>query len=149
MRNFKLYLDNCCYNRPYDDQTQLRIELETKAKLFIQQLVLDGKVDLIWSYILEYENDKNRVMARRNEIAKWRSKASISVTYCAEIENIAEQISNTGVKTLDALHVACSIYKGCDYFISTDDRLLRLKDERVNIINPFEFIRIYGGGTFD
>jgi hypothetical protein len=21
----KLYLDNCCYNRPYDDQTQERI----------------------------------------------------------------------------------------------------------------------------
>ena len=29
----KVYLDNCCYNRPYDDQTQLRIELETKAKI--------------------------------------------------------------------------------------------------------------------
>ena len=30
----KVYLDNCCYNRPYDDQSQLRISLETQAKLY-------------------------------------------------------------------------------------------------------------------
>jgi hypothetical protein len=31
----KLYLDNCCYNRPYDDQTQERIHLEGEAVLVI------------------------------------------------------------------------------------------------------------------
>ena len=25
----RIYLDNCCFNRPYDDQSQLRILLET------------------------------------------------------------------------------------------------------------------------
>jgi hypothetical protein len=39
----KVYLDNCCFNRPYDDQTQLRIELETKAKLYIQQQIIEKK----------------------------------------------------------------------------------------------------------
>ena len=29
----RIYLDNCCYNRPFDEQTQLRIRLETEAKL--------------------------------------------------------------------------------------------------------------------
>ena len=29
----KIYMDNCCYNRPYDDQTHIRIYLETEAKL--------------------------------------------------------------------------------------------------------------------
>ena len=28
----RVYLDNCCYNRPYDEQVQLRIRLETEAK---------------------------------------------------------------------------------------------------------------------
>ncbi|MFO7884916.1 MAG: hypothetical protein R6U68_08850 [Desulfobacteraceae bacterium] len=32
----KIYLDNCCFNRPFDDQTSLRIRLETEAKLDIQ-----------------------------------------------------------------------------------------------------------------
>ena len=29
----RVYLDNCCYNRPYDDQSQVRISLESQAKL--------------------------------------------------------------------------------------------------------------------
>jgi predicted nucleic acid-binding protein len=33
----RLYLDNCCFNRPFDNQEQLKIKLETEAKLFIQQ----------------------------------------------------------------------------------------------------------------
>ena len=31
--NLKHYLDNCCLNRPFDDQIQQRIYLETEAKL--------------------------------------------------------------------------------------------------------------------
>ncbi len=31
----RLYLDLCCFNRPYDDQTQTRIRLETEAKILI------------------------------------------------------------------------------------------------------------------
>ena len=29
----RVYLDNCCYNRPFDEQSQLRIRLETEAKM--------------------------------------------------------------------------------------------------------------------
>jgi len=35
----KIYLDNCCFNRPYDDQDLLRIRIETEVKLEIQSLV--------------------------------------------------------------------------------------------------------------
>ncbi len=29
----RVYLDNCCYNRPFDEQDQLSVRLETEAKL--------------------------------------------------------------------------------------------------------------------
>ena len=32
-KHMKIYLDNCCYNRPYDDQSYLSISLETQAKM--------------------------------------------------------------------------------------------------------------------
>jgi hypothetical protein len=32
MGKIKVYLDNCSYNRLFDDQKQLRISLETQAK---------------------------------------------------------------------------------------------------------------------
>ena len=38
----RVYLDNCCYNRPFDEQAQLRVVLETLAKLNIQQQMRDG-----------------------------------------------------------------------------------------------------------
>lgn len=46
-----IYLDNCCFNRPFDDQKQIRIHIETEAKLFIQGKVLAGEFQLAWSYI--------------------------------------------------------------------------------------------------
>lgn len=38
----KVYLDNCCYNRPFDDQTQERIHLESEAILMILQHAQSG-----------------------------------------------------------------------------------------------------------
>ena len=52
-------MDNCCFNRPFDDQKQSRIGIETEAKLFIQDEILAGKLRLAWSYILDYENEAN------------------------------------------------------------------------------------------
>ena len=41
----RVYLDNCCYNRPFDPQTDLRISLETAAKMRVQALMRSGEVD--------------------------------------------------------------------------------------------------------
>jgi len=32
----RIYLDNCCYNRPYDNQSLKAISLEAEAKLYVQ-----------------------------------------------------------------------------------------------------------------
>ncbi len=56
MENNLIYLDNCCYNRPYDDQSFLSIFLKTQAKLAIQELISKKKLKLVWSFILDYEN---------------------------------------------------------------------------------------------
>lgn len=61
----RIYMDNCCYNRPYDEQSQMRIHLETEAKLHIQDMVKNGEVELVVSYALTYENGKNRFAHKR------------------------------------------------------------------------------------
>jgi len=55
----KIYLDNCSFNRPFDDQASMRIKLETDAKLYIQEQVKQHVLHLTWSYMLEYENSMN------------------------------------------------------------------------------------------
>jgi len=69
----KIYLDMCCYNRPYDTQAAARIKLETEAKLYIQNAVLDGKLILVWSFILDYENSANPYPDHREAIAEWKT----------------------------------------------------------------------------
>jgi len=71
----KIYLDNCCFNRPFDDQSRIRIMLETEAKLRIQEEVRVGRFKLIWSYILDYENSKNPYEDRKLRIKGWRKYA--------------------------------------------------------------------------
>ena len=51
----KVYLDNCCFNRPYDNQNNLLVFMETEAKLFIQDLIHSEKLMLVWSFVLDYE----------------------------------------------------------------------------------------------
>jgi hypothetical protein len=63
----RVYLDNCCFNRPFDDQAPVRIRLETEAKMQIQQAIKDGRLLLVWSYILDYENALNLDEDRRDE----------------------------------------------------------------------------------
>lgn len=42
----RIYMDNCCFNRPFDGQIQVRIRLETEAKLRIQERVVAGEIEL-------------------------------------------------------------------------------------------------------
>ena len=144
----KIYLDNCCYNRPYDDQSQLRISLETQAKLHIQDLVKHKKTDLVTSYVLWYENSQNPFEARKLSISEFIQENTaeyIDVDKAEDIRTKAEEIMKTGVKMKDAYHIACAIYAKCNYFLTTDDRLLKYASEEIQILNPIDFIRRWEG----
>ncbi|MDR1070041.1 MAG: hypothetical protein LBL37_04580 [Gracilibacteraceae bacterium] len=55
----RVYLDNCGYNRPFDEQASAIIRLETDAKLYIQEQIRSGELELCWSFVLDYENAAN------------------------------------------------------------------------------------------
>lgn len=139
----RVYLDNCTYNRPYDDQTQLKVSLETQSKLHIQNLIKEGRLDLVGSYTLDYEISKNPFEMRRKSITKFlqdNMKAYVGVERDDVISASAEEIMNSGVKEKDAFHVASAIYAECEYFISTDMRLLKYKSEKIKLVTPIEFV---------
>ena len=140
----KVYLDNCCFNRPYDDQTQIRISLETQAKLYIQDLIRKGQIDLVASYILWYENSRNPYETKRNTIGNFLRKNSaeyVDIDQAEKVKPKAEAIMKTGVKMKDAYHIACAILSFCDYFLTTDDRLLKYNTSEIQMANPLEFVR--------
>ena len=136
----RVYLDNCCFNRPYDDQSHLKIELETKAKLKIQEMIVGGELELVISYILEQENDDNPYMERKTAIEDFFKYASIDLDETDDVINIAKNAQKTGLKAKDSLHVACAIVANCDYMLTTDRRFLKYTDTRIQVLNPMQFI---------
>ena len=136
----RLYLDNCCFNRPFDDQTQLRISLESQAKLEVQHMILNGTHTLVWSYMLEYENLQNPFEIRKDAIIKWKDIAEINIVENESILKRAELLSELGLKAKDAIHIACAIESGCDYFLTTDIGILKKNIDSIKVSNPIEFI---------
>lgn len=59
------------------------------------------------------------------------------------------KFKKNGVKSADAIHVACAILAKCDFFITTDDRLLRYKSDLISIVDPVEFIRKIGSNIYE
>ena len=142
MPKIKVYLDNCTYNRPFDDQTQIKIALETEAKRYIQQLIIKKEIDLVYSYVSRFENDKNPHAANRKAIDEFFKTAAVYVdhTHSQSIENRAITIMQSGIKTVDAFHISCAIEFGCNYFITTDKPLLKYTNDEIIICNPILFL---------
>ena len=141
MSTHKLYLDICCYNRPFDDQTQIKIRLETEAKLHIQADIRSDEYSSIWSYMHDLENDANPYEEKRNAIAPWKD---IAVEHCQSSDDIlstGQRIMGHGIKAKDALHLACAIESGCDYFVTTDKGLTNKNVDNIIIVNPIDFVR--------
>jgi len=141
--NMKIYMDNCCFNRPFDDQSQLRIKLESEAKLKIQEEIRAGRLEMVWSYIIDYENSKNPFAERKKQIVVWKKYAIVDIQENTEIIEKANSLSRKGMRKMDSLHIACAIYSQCDYFLTTDDKVLKKSDiiEEINIVDPFGFIK--------
>jgi len=144
----RVYLDNCCFNRPYDDQSRLMIELETNAKLKIQKMIVDGRLELVTSYILEQENDDNPHLERKSAIEDFFKYAATDLDETQEIIAIAKIAADTGLKSKDSLHVACAIVANCDYLLTTDRRFLNYKNDKIQVLNPIQFL-IEMKGAYD
>ena len=142
----KVYLDNCSYNRPFDDQSQMRIYLETQSKLYIQQLINFGHLLLAVSYVSRYENGNSPYSKNKITIEKFFENATtyIDIDKADLIEKRANEIMKYGVKAKDALHISCAIEARCDYFITTDDGILRkYRTGDIKVCSPIEFINIW------
>ena len=140
----KIYLDMCVYNRPFDDQSDLRVKLETVACQIIFDRLQKGEVDLVWSFMLEFENELNPFTERKHEIVLLSRLAGQIVEPHRDILTKAEEVEKSGIKGNDAVHLACGLFSNCHYFVTCDDRVIRRSaslDLGMVVCSPLEFIR--------
>ena len=146
----RLYIDLNCFNRPFDDQNQERICLETEAVLGILTRVAEGKDILLWSWVLSFENDKHPKPDRRDEIAVWEGRSERSVALSSEVEERARRIAQQGLDALDAAHLASADAGGAEIMLTCDDVLIR-RAARVGltlrVLNPVAYFKeVTGNG---
>jgi len=141
----KVYLDTCCLNRPFDDQSQVRVRLESEAILHIIDLCTSGELRWVASNVLDFEIGQTRDAERRQRVDTLRSFADDSVAITASGLQRSHEIETLGISSLDARHIACAEQAQVDAFLTTDDRLLTLVNRfrsqfQIAIENPLTWI---------
>ncbi|MEL6136491.1 MAG: PIN domain-containing protein [Cyanobacteria bacterium J06628_6] len=122
----RIYLDVCCFNRPFGDQKQERIRLETEAILLIlNRCNTDTTWQLISSQVIDAEIAKILDDERRQGVQLSLAEALFKVDLSTEIVNRAVGFQSAGIKAYDALHIACAESGQADAMLTTDDRLIR------------------------
>lgn len=121
----RIYLDTCCLQRPLDDQTRPRIRVEAEAVLAILAAIEEGELSLLNSEALEYEIGRIPDASRRNEVFSILALAAerVEVTDAAEI--LAESLEHSGLRPMDAVHVALASIARADFFVTCDDKLVK------------------------
>ncbi len=116
-------MDVCCLNRPFDDQSQDRIRIESEAVLAILDRCLYDWV-LIGSEAIDYEVSKIPDNERKTGVKVLTTIARDKVTVDESILKSASELENIGLKALDALHLACA-EKSSDVMLTTDDDIVK------------------------
>lgn len=137
----RVYLDTSTYSRPFDDQTQPKIFLETQAVIISLQMVEVKAVELISSSVLDYENSRNPYPIKQEAMNRYLQLAELRQEIDEAIRKRAEELEKDGLKAIDALHVACTEAVNSDYFITCDKRSInRCSKLTMEVMNPTDFV---------
>jgi len=139
----KIYLDVCCLNRPFDDQYQDRIRLESEAVVIILTYVEAQSWTLVGSEVIDFEISRIPDEETRQKVMILSGMAKEYILVTEDIERRAIELVEYGFKPYDALHIACAEKANVDVFLTTDDKLLRkAKSVRlaVDVKSPIEWV---------
>lgn len=142
----KIYLDTCCLNRPFDDQEQERVRLETEAVMIILARLQRKEWEWLGSQALEIEIDRAPEVDQRSRLKRVAGFARNVVIIGQKELDRAIELEKFGFSGFDAVHLACAESGSADIFLSTDDRLLKrakrhAKKIRVKVANPLDWLK--------
>jgi len=136
-----IYTDICTLCRPFDDQTQPRIWLETHALCMILNLVELDQVPMVRSTIHDLETSRNPHEFRRIWVQRCLDLARHTITLTPAIKQRAQELEHINVGPLDALHAAEAAQ--CTHLLTCDDRFRKRYTGPLAVLNPADFIVAY------
>lgn len=140
----RLYLDCCCYNRPFDDLTQNRIHDESDAILSILNRSRTDNSTILGSQVLKMEINKISDFAKKAKVQMLYQAINEEISFSADIQARARYIQQgSAIHSMDSLHIASAEAGHADVLLSTDDRLIRAckkLDLDVRVMNPVSYL---------
>jgi predicted nucleic acid-binding protein len=140
----RVYLDNCCNSRLFDDDTQPKVKAQAaKIRHIINNRIKGGYI-IIGSFAGETEIGQIPDDGKRRE-AEQSYKESIdeTVKLSAQIIARAQKLESMGLGAMDARHLAAAEAAGAGFLLTTDEKFIRKCQNRnltaVKVINPTEF----------
>lgn len=131
---FLIYLDVCCLNRPFDNQAQERVRLESEAVLLILARCQSREWFLLGSEAIDAEIAQIPDADRRERVTLLASLAITQVIVSELFEERARELVQLGFKAYDTLHIACAEAGNADILLTTDDRLSRKAAKHSNVL---------------
>jgi len=142
----RIYFDVCALNRPFDDQAQDRIHLESEAILVILNRFLnESEWSMIGSEAVEYEISRIPDPLKRQKLRYLSQFAQVKIPIVEESVERASELQKLGFTALDSLHIACAEKGNADVILTTDDKLIQKSKHhreklRVLIENPLRWL---------
>jgi predicted nucleic acid-binding protein len=133
----KVYLDACCLNRLFDDQSQPRVRLETEAISLILEKLTQGEWEWIGSEILLHELEQNPDLENRQRALAFALMAQQTIEITEKILRRAEELEEAKFDPYDAIHHSSAEFGKVDVFLTTDDQILKIASRKKNL---FSFI---------
>ena len=129
----KLYLDMCVYNRPFDDQSQPRIMIETQIFIMLLAMISGGRFELVNSFALGYEDSKNANIENMLRISDFFGYSTDYISYDEGILDRSLELEKWGLMGMDAVHIACAEKAKADFFVTSDNDLIKKLEQIDNI----------------
>lgn len=145
IKKMTAYIDNCLLNRPFDDQAQERIFVQTQAFLAVLKRIEDGQIEFYNSFAVEYEIDKITSWERKGKIKTFLSLTKERIPFKDGMTDRALKLTKFGFGDMDALHIAAAESAKIDYFVTCDDQLLKIAKRnphnlKVKVLSVFELL---------
>ncbi len=131
----QIYLDACCFNRPFDDQTQDRIRFEAESVIILLKFASTGKILLSGSDVLKHEISKIPDPIRKSQVLSLLNYVSTNYSLNSRIIEFSYKLGNYGFGSFDSLHIAIAELSGINLFVTTDDRILKLYRRNSGLLN--------------
>ena len=135
----RIYLDNCCLNRPYDDLRDDMVRMEAESVISIIARCEDGGWEFCASDVLLDEIDNSTNLVKKQKVLLLYRAAARHIDMTAAVVMRAKEIEGMGIQPYDSLHLASAEAGGADVFLTTDRKLINAAkrfDLKIRVMNP-------------